>query len=305
MGQQSKIIYVDGKGFIPIQSGQTVQDAIAAAGGDGSNELSIQSPAPGQASVGFKMPSGELEQGPEGSGGPEDIIRAFPQIAGLIAMMTPMGRAGRGAMATRGERWASYGADAGVPALVDMATRALQGEDLDVGSAVQQGAIGTMARPVGAVARRFARGGEGMVRRSLGLTDGDEVLEQEIPKRLIKEKAEMSIPGVAKLREKVDATKDPWLKESADALAKARYKANNSPNLNAGGLMSMAGDVLLPPERQFGVGSAVAAPFGVSTEKYLAPIIEGLARIFGAYMSMPESGAASEQPSGPRRRSQQ
>lgn len=292
MGQQQQIIYVDGKGFIPIQSGQTVQDAIAAAGGAEPAARPAGATQAVQSTLGLQLPEQDQYQD---DGRMADILRSVPQIAGLIASFTPAGRTAK----------AAIGVPAGAEALMQAIRKAISGEDFDPVEMAAQGGMGLLGKGVGDVVGKVGRGGEGMVRRTLGLTDGDEVLEQEIPKRLIKEKAEMSIPGVAKLREKADATGDPWLKEATDALAKARYKANNSPNLNAGGLMSMAGDALLPVERQMSVGSAAAAPFGVSTEKVIAPTIESAIRSLMAYLSSLGSPSDEPPPVGPRRRSQQ
>ena len=255
----------------------------------GEDALAIRGPVPGQ-QVGFQMPPSMPNEG-EGTGGAADILNAFPQLAGIIASFTPVGKAG-------------YTASGMVPAVVDMVQRAIRGEPFDAESAALNFAGGVAGHGVGNTLAGVGKGGAGMVRRSLGLTGGDEVLEQDIPRRLIKEKAEMSIPGVAKIREKVDATGDPWLKEAADALAKARYKDANSPNLNAGGLTAMAGDVLLPPPRQMAIGSALTSPFGVSTEKVIAPTAETGLRALLALIASQLGMGPDEAPaaSGPRRR---
>ena len=293
-----QVIYVDGLGFIPIASGQTPQDAIAAAQGkrgpgDQGGSLGVGA---GGNFAGLQMPQ-SMEQGVPGSGGPEDILRAFPQLAGIIAQFTPVGKAG-------------YAANAAVPAVADIVMRAIRGEPFDVESAVTNGAMGMAGKATGNLIGGAGRGGEGIVRRSLNLKSGpfayNEVAEDMIPKRLITEKAKMTKPGVAAMEAKAQATGSGGMADAAEALKKARYDADNAPNMGGGGIMAMISDLIGPP-RQMEIGSAINKPFGISTEKAIAPAAETGLRALMALIASQMSGMRDdvpEQANGPRRRSQ-
>lgn len=282
---QDQIIYVEGKGFIPIASGQTVQQAIAAT----PDRARLGVSGPGDAFKGIDLPAEGMQSANA------DILKAMPQIAGLIAQFTPVGKAG-------------FTGSAAVPMVVDAVQQLFSGQPFDAGRMAQEGAEGVAGHGVGRTIGWLGDKGRGIARRSLNLGSGkfagDEVAEQLIPDRLISEKAAMTRPGVAKLQEKVDATGDPWLKDAADALKDARYKADNSPNIQSGAIMAAIMHLLDPP-KQLKLGSALAEPFGVDTTKTLAPMAEGAMRTFMAALEglMPRETPPS--PAGPQRRASQ
>jgi len=296
MAQQEKIVYVDGLGFIPVTSGQTVQDAIALAqgkrgSGDSGDALGVGA---GGNFAGFQMPPADEMD----SDGLSEILRSVPQLAGIIAQFTPLGKAG-------------YAANAAVPAVADIVMRAIRGEPFDIESAATNAAMGMAGKATGNLIGGAGRGGEGIVRRSLNLKSGpfayNEVAEDMIPQRLIAEKAKMTKPGVAAMEAKAQATGAGGIVDAAEALKKARYDADNAPNMGGGGVMAMISDLIGPP-RQMAVGSAINRPFGVSTEKVIAPGAETGVRALMALIASQMGGMRDdvpEQPVGPRRRSQQ
>lgn len=237
------------------------------------------------------------------------VLRASPEMAGLLTQIIPQlrGLKGIGAVAT----------DMAIPAATELGRQFLSGEPLSGTEAATHGALGVGAGVIGSGLKAAASGGHNLIRKSLNLKGGpfayDEVAESEIPRRLLKERAEMTIPGVAKLEEKVDATGDPWLAQATQALKKARYDTDNAPVGGSGGILAALRD-FLDPRRQMALGQKLAEPFGVKGE-YFAEGAEGLTRLLTALAASlrPErSGSLSGEPmdpnrpgAGPRRRSQQ
>src|SRR3990167_3477906 len=244
-----------------------------------------------QETFGLELPAGRWVQGAEGSGGPEDILKAFPQLAGIIASFTPVGRTYKGAAA--------------VPAIVESVMQAIRGEGFDPGAVMSQGAMGVAGKGVGAGITRVGNAGTGMVRRALGLS-GDfknRAAEEMLPKLAIRENAKMTIPGVDKIASKAQATGAGGLEDLASVLEEARINASTSPNFNSGGLLSMITHLVDPP-KQLAIGKAMAEPLGVNTANTIAPTAETAFRALLAYLSSQLSGETPERPSGPRRRSQ-
>jgi hypothetical protein len=264
----------------------TTAEVNAAAKGD----LSIKG-APGQ-SVGFQMPP-SLPTGGDESGGAQDILNAFPQIAGLLAQFTPLGKTYKGAMA--------------VPAVVDAITRAIRGEDFDPMSAASHAVGGALGKGAGEVISGTGKIGEGLVRRSLNLSGGPYATragEEMLPKLALREKAKMTIPGVDAITAKAQATGSGGLDDLADALEQARLKSSLGPVGGGGGIMAVFRDLFSNP-RQMAVGSAMAQPYGVNMSETLAPMGEAGVRAFLAYLAsqLGDTPAEPPTPSGPRRRS--
>ena len=318
-----------------------------------SKSLAVSNPMQPDQTFGFQMPPSM----PEGAA--QDILNAFPQLAGIIAQFTPVGRAG-------------YKGAAAVPAIADMVMKAIRGEELDPVSAGGNALGGMAGHGVGKTIAGVGNIGTGVVRRSLGLF-GDyknRAMEEMAPKLAIREKVKMTIPGVDALRADVaanvkpryragpsgmvqipsttaitghsfpvrrkiralggkwDAANKEWrvpagmpaaraqahvsggsgsLADLAEVIENARLKSSVGPNETGGGILSMIGGLIKPP-RQMAIGSAMAAPFGVSTAETLAPTGEAGVRAFLAYIASQLGDgveAPVSPPSGPRRRTRE
>lgn len=301
MGQQQQIIYVEGKGFIPIQSGQTVQQAIALAQPTQSGaewdtgparegtSLSIKGPMDGQ-SVGFGLPPVPKE-------GAEQILDAFPQIAGLIAQFTPLGKGYKGA--------------AGVPAVIDAIMQALEsGGDLTKINPLEIGmhaAGGVVGKGAGDVIGGVGRMGEEKILRSLNLSGKlkNESAEEMLPKLAMREKAQITKPGVQAIRDKAAATGSGGLEELGEAMGKSRLDAATAKTKTTFWPNELLSNFLNQPARQMAAGQAMAQPFGVNTAETLAPGGEAGVRALLAYIASQLGGGAQppvEAPSGPQRR---
>lgn len=240
----------------------------------------------GGQSVGFELP-------PSMAGGDASaILKAFPQIAGLVASFLPGARSAKMAF--------------GVPAGAEVATQMVTGQELDPMSAIGQGTLGVVGHVVGATGRKIARGGENTVRRALNLrapfdTRGAEFV---IPKAAIHERASMTIPGVDAIKDKAARTGSRSLESLGEVLERARSESAHSPYIQEGigtvGLLSH----LVDPPKQLKIGEAMAAPFGVPGEN-IAQGSEGLLRTILAYLASLRGGVASEAPvEAPTRRRQ-
>lgn len=279
----------------------TVEEVNAASKGN----LSIKG-GDGQ-SVGFQMPP-SMPTGGEGSGGAEDILNTFPQLAGLIAQFLPAGKAVgatyKGAMAT--------------PAIVDMLMQAIRGEgsiadrvsNIDPIQSAAHAVGGGLAKGVGEVIGGVGKMGEKFVRKSLNLAGtpyANRAGEEMLPKLALDTKATMTREGVDAVADKAKQTGLGGLEELADALERARLGNSLGPVGGGGGIMSVVRDLFSPP-RQMAAGQAMARPFGVDTAETLAPTGEAGVRAFLAWIASQlgdGENAAPAPPSGPRRRSQQ
>lgn len=243
--------------------------------------------------LGLQMPQGEWSQGEAGSGGPEDALNAFPQIAGLLAQFTPLGRTYKGA--------------AGVPAFVDMVMQAIRGEEIDPVSIGANAAGGMIGKGAGEVISGTGKIGESFVRKSLNLNAtpyANRAGETMLPKLALEHKARMTREGVDEIVGKAKQTGLGGLEELSDALEKARLGHSLGPVGGGGGIMSVVRDMFSPP-RQMATGQAMAQPFGWNTSETIAPAGEAGVRMFLSWIAsqLGDGTEATPEP-GPRRRSQ-
>jgi hypothetical protein len=293
MGQQQQIIYVYGKGFIPIQSGQTVQDAIATA--------PQTREAAGVGTLGFEAGDEQfgLSLPPVPKGDAEQMLDAIPQLAGLLAQFSPLGKTYKGA--------------AGVPAFVDMVMQLMQGggdvSQIDPTQTALHAAGGVGGKAVGDVIGGVGQMGKDKILRSLNLS-GDlknEAAEEMLPRLAMRERAQMTKPGIQAIRDKAAATGAGGLEDLADAMGKSRLDAATAKTKTTFWPNELLSNFLNQPARQMALGQSMAQPFGVNTSETLAPVGEASVRAFMAWIAsqLGESQAAPPAPpGGPRRRSQ-
>lgn len=289
MGQQSQIIYVEGKGFIPIQSGQTVQDAIAAAGAGASEKAGVGdlSLDAGGNKFGVSLP-------PMPEGDATNALKAIPQIGGLIAQFTPMGKMG-------------MTASAALPALIELIRQKVSGEEIDPIDIGVQGAFGGAAKLAGNAVHSVGRMGEDKILKALNLGgDASDVAIETLPKRAIKEGARLTKESEAAIRAKGQATASGGLEELADAMGSARRADAVSPSRTTFWPQEAAANWLRKPARQMAMGQNMVKPLGLAdTRETIAPGIEASLRALLAAIS---GQGGDEMPMdtsrGPRRRGQ-
>lgn len=254
-----------------------------------------------------------------------DILKAMPQIAGLIAQFTPVGKGMR--------------ASIGVPGVAELIRQVLEGEGLDLGKAGIQGAMGGAARTFGAGIEKVGRAGKGVVRRALNLPgvgeDGAAAAYdrlERLPAAAVRERASMTQSGAQRIRDKAGATPAPdanlhpavrnyrngndvvtppgtteeqTLRELADVLDKGTVDAAREGNLPGGGPFTILQRFINRP-KQMAVGRAMANPFGVDTEQTIAPASEASLKTLMAYLSTLLGGGDAEapvaSPGGPKRK---
>ena len=276
MGQQ--IIYVDGLGFIPIVSGQTPQDAIAAAQSK-RGTLGVSNPMNPDQSVGVSLP-------PMPGDAASDALDAIPQMAGLAAQFTPIGRGLKGATA--------------IPAIAEAVMQMIRGEGFDPVAIGAQGSGGAISRGVGAGVEKIGQGGKSMILRSLGLQGPlkNEVAEEMLPNLVLRENAKMTKPGVQAIRDKAKATGAGGLEELGEAMGAARLNAATDSSRITGWPHEMVANFIRRPPRVMAIGKALTEPFGVNTSETLAPAVEAIMRLL-----MGSVAAETDTPvTGPRRR---
>jgi hypothetical protein len=266
------------------QAQASTPNTVKLGAGTGANQFGV--------SMGDKFAGVTL---PVGDGQAErDFLESIPQLAGLAAQFTPMGKAG-------------YLAAGGVPAFIEMARQLLSGEEIDPVQGAMQGAGGMMAHGVGNVIKGFGDTGEGLVRRSLNIREPfkTRAAEEVLPRAAIREKAKMTIPGVDKVRDRAAATGLGSLDDLAEVMERTRLDSSLGPVGGGGGIMAALRDLISNP-RQMAVGSAMASPFGVDTAKTIAPTAEAGLRTLMAWISSltdnPEAEAAASRPGAPARR---
>lgn len=231
--------------------------------------MSVSNPMASGQSVGINLP-------PMDEQSVMDIAKTLPQLAGLVAQFTPVGRTGyTGAMA--------------VPAGIELIRQLASGEEPDATKAATQGAMGAVAKFGGNTIRRIGQSGMDIVRRSLNLGSGpfayNEVAEQMLPKLAVQEGASMTKAGVETARKRAADTGLGGLQDLADTLEKGRYDAANSPTLSGGGLMSILTHFLDNP-KQLKIGQQMTEPLGLaSTENTIAPSVEATIRSLMALLS--------------------
>jgi hypothetical protein len=273
MGDQQGLIYdpVTRKGVTPEEANRLIAERSKV------GKIGITNPAADPMAdpfsqhdkVGFQMPPLEHEDAAR-------ILKAFPQMAALVAQFTAPGRVG-------------MGASVGIPAMIELVRQASSGEPLDATEAATQGAFGGASRLGGNVLRAVGKGGQNLVRRSLNLGKSpfayNEVAEQMLPQMALDEGASMTKAGVDTVRKKAAATGLGGMQDLADVLEKGRYDAENAPALSGGGLMTLITRFLDNP-RQLKIGQQMAQPLGIAnTEKTIAPGVEGLMRSIAAWLS--------------------
>lgn len=256
-----------------LKRGVTIEEAqrlVAERSAPQSNgAMTVANPMNQNQAVGFNLP-------PMPEPAATDALKMFPQLAGLIAQFTPVGRTGyTGAMA--------------VPAGIELIRQLASGEKADATKAATQGAMGAVAKFGGNTVQRVGKGGMDMIRRSLNLGDTpfayNEVAEQVLPNLALKEGASMTKAGVETARKRAAATGSGSLQDLSEVLEKGRYDAANSPTLSGGGLMTLITRMLDNP-RQLKIGQQMTEPFGLaSTEKTIAPGVEGAIRALMALLS--------------------
>lgn len=288
MAQQT--IYVDGIGFVPIESGQTPQEAIAAAESR-RTRIGIESP---MGSVGLNLPSAPDDPSESRMG--EQLAAAFPQLAGIVASFTPQGRGIKAA--------------AGVPAVLDAVIQAVMNGvgNVDPVQSAAQGAMGVAGKWTGDTVRGVGNAGENMVRRSLNLS-GDlknEVAEEVLPKLALRENARMTKEGVQRIRDKAEATGAGGLEDLAEAMGKARLDAATAPSRITLWPNELVANFVRQAPREMAIGRTLAKPLGVGTREVIAPTAETGMRAILALLAS-QMGAGGEEPAmetsrGPRRR---
>ncbi len=222
-----------------------------------------------------------------------DILKALPQIAGLMAQFTPVGRAGM--------KGAAF-----VPMAVDAIQQLIHGDGFDPMRSAQEGLEGMVGHGTGKMISGIGKAGTGVVRRSLGISGdyANRTAEELLPKLAIKEGASMTKEGVDRIAAKADQTGLGLMDDLAHVLENARMNDSLGKNFQGGGVMSAIMHLISPP-KQLKIGQAMAAPFGADTEKTLAPAGEAGLRSLMAYLESLVGGSTPEPPTeapGPQRR---
>lgn len=301
--QQQQTIYVEGLGFIPLATGQTPQDAIAAAQSKRTGQSDVEADAltqqrsehaglsaeggdpndfvgPQQTGfLGFRNPGDDRSEDvgvnvpPLPRDAAEALMRTFPQMAGLIAQFIPGGKA------------ASFL----VPAGISLAQQKWNGEALDPTEAVLEGAMSFGANRVGAGVGAVGKAGRGKVTRALGLKGAEktDAAIQELTDLAIKEGAEMTEEGADAIRAAGTRRLPSGVKVTsrahktlADTLDRTRLDYETAPNRITLWPQEAAANWLRAPARQLAMGRRMANPaFGVSTASHIAPSVESLIRL--------------------------
>lgn len=184
----------------------------------------------------------------------QQIMAAVPQVAGMVATMHPALRGVKSAM------------------LIPAVTRALvdvvvNGGELDMNRMAEDALMGLAGHGVGKGISAVGSAGRSMVQRSLDLGGSgylNTTAEQVLPNAAIREDAHMTPEFVKALRDKFKSTGAAVYEDLANVLESAGLKSRNSPNFNGGGMLSLIGNKLFPPETQLEVGKNLAAPMGIN-----------------------------------------
>lgn len=271
MGQQ--IIYVEGKGFIPIQSGQTVEQAIASAPRGGT--LSVENPMNRQQSVGVSLP-------PVDPTDAEHIINAIPQAAGMAAQFTPVGKGMTGAMA--------------VPALIEAAIEMVRDGKLNPLDIAGQATLGAVGKGAGNAVEGVGKMGVEKVLKALdlpgvGLDNMNSI--KILPKIAIQEGAKMTEAGVNAAKSRAAATGSGVLDELAQALESAYLKAKTAPARMTFWPQEALANFFRTGPRQLKMGQMMSQAQGAG------PSAEAITRALETYQQ-----GTTENVRGPRRRGQ-
>lgn len=271
--QQQQIIYVEGKGFIPIQSGQTVEQAIASAPRGGT--LSVENPMNRQQSVGVSLP-------PLDPTSAEHIINAIPQAAGMAAQLTPAGRTMTGAV--------------GIPALIEAAIEMVRDGTINPLDVAGQGVLGGVGKGAGNAVEGLGKMGFEKVLKALDLPGvgldsmtGIKVL----PEAAIREGAKMTEAGVNAAKARAAQTGSGLLDELAQALESAYLKAKTAPSRMTFWPQEALANFFRTGPRQLKMGQQLAKARG------MGPSAEAITRALETYQQ-----GTTENVRGPRRREQ-
>lgn len=249
-----------------------------------------QPPAPAPGSIGINGPGGEfagVSLPPMAGGDAQRVFDAAPQMAGLVAQLHPALRGAKASMA--------------IPAVVDVITKKLQGENPDLEGAVIEALGGLFGHGVGKAVTGVGDLGTSLVRRSMNLAGtpfANRTGETMLPKLAIENGAQMTRDGVDAIAAKAKATGLGGLDDLAEVLERARLGASLGPVGGGGGIMAAVRDMFSPP-RQMAAGQALAQPFGVNTKTAIAPAAEGAVRAFMAWL---DSELGQNQPAQQTRR---
>ena len=277
MGQQ--MIYVEGLGFIPIQSGQTPQQAIATASAGKSKDAGVGNLGldAGNQRMGVSLP-------PMDQGSATNALRAIPQAAGMVAQFTPLGKAG-------------YAANAAVPSIIEVIRQVLSGEPIDPVSVGAQGAMGAGSRLAGRAVEGVGNMGIDKILKALGLgSDATDASITMLPKLAVQEGARLTKASEGAIRNKAVNTASGGLEELADQMGTARRAAEVAPSRITFWPQEAAANYLRDPRRQMAMGQNMVSPFGLAdTKTQIAPTVEAMLRAALAERSTKQ---------GPRRRGQ-
>ena len=224
-----------------------------------------------------------------------EAARALPQIAGMAAQFTPVGKTYKGAMV--------------VPALVDMVMQLIQTGTVDPTQVGVNAGMGAFAKGVGNTVAGVGKIGDAKILKSLSIpaNEATDAGIEMFPKLAKREGARLTKESEAAIRAKGQATGAGGLEELADYMGKSRRADAVGPSRDSAWLNEALMNIVRNPRRQMRVGQALANPFGVDTGKVVAPTAEASTRALMALLAS-QGGAGEEPPMetsrGPRRRSQ-
>ena len=253
-------------------------------------QLMVKNPMNTDQSVGFELPPVEGDDA-------ADMLRAFPQLAGLIAQFTPAGRAG-------------FKTAAGVPAVVEALRQVFSGEEIDPASIGVQGLLGMGGHGTGTVisgtGKWLAGKGENVVRKSLNLS-GDlknEVAAEVLPRAAIREGARMTPSGIQAIQRKAQTTGSGALEDLGEAMSQARLNEITSPSRITLWPNELAANFVRQAPRELAIGRTMANTGNAVAAT--APAGEAALRALMALASAMGSEGDAEPPletsRGPRRR---
>ena len=243
--------------------------------------LAVTNPMNRDQSVGFNLP-------PVAGEDATDILKAFPQLAGLIAQFTPASRMG-------------FTGAAGVPAAVEMLRQIFSGEDIDLIDAGEQGLMGVAGHGVGRALSGIEKAGGDKIVKSLGLPADTPDAAIDMHRNLARrEGARITREGEDAIRAKAQRTGLGGLDELADSMSAARRADEVAPSRTTFWPNEAAANFLRRPHRQMAVGQAMskAGPLAKPSEAVLRALM-ALASAMGAEG---EAEPPLETSRGPRRR---
>ena len=254
-----------------------------------------------EAKIGLQNPLSEdqfvgLDLGSKAAAGSvgADMLRAAPQVAGMIGQFTPAGKTYKGAMA--------------VPALVDMVMQMIeQGTlnplDVDPVRAGAQGLAGGFGKSVGGAIGKALPAGKSLIRRSLDVPEEmqNRAAEEMLPNLVIKEGAKLTREGVDAIANKATQTGAGGLQDLAEVMERARLRGEFAPPRMTLWPQEAAANIARKPARTMAMGKTLA---GVGR---MAPGAELSTRALMALLAS-QADAGAEPPMetsrGPVRRSQ-